>query len=77
MRAYMRDLLLAPDARYRAMLSGSYVELLVRQHLSGGANLGPQLWSLICFERWLQMLPDWQRQRTSHSPTFTPTGLAS
>ena len=77
MRAYMRDLLLAPDARYRAMLSGSYVESLVRQHLSGGANLGPQLWSLICFERWLQMLPDWQRQRTSHSPTFTPTGLAS
>ena len=77
MRAYMRDLLLAPDARYRAMLSGSYVESLVRQHLSGGANLGPQLWSLICFERWLQMLPDWQRQRTSHSPTFTPTGLAT
>jgi asparagine synthase (glutamine-hydrolysing) len=77
LRQYMRDLLLAPDARFRAMLSGPYVESLVRQHLSGGANLGPQLWSLICFERWLQMLPDWTCQRASHLPTFTPTGLTS
>ena len=29
--------------------------------LAGDANLGHQLWSLICFERWLQMLPDWTR----------------
>jgi asparagine synthase (glutamine-hydrolysing) len=61
LRQYMRDLLLPPDARYREMLSGLYVERLVDRHLSGQANLGPQLWSLICFERWLQMLPAWRR----------------
>jgi asparagine synthase (glutamine-hydrolysing) len=63
LREYMCDLLLAPSAGYRAMLSGSFVESLVQQHLNGRANLGPQLWSLIAFERWLQLLPDWQRQR--------------
>jgi len=59
LRNYMRDLLLAPGARYRAMLSGEYVESLVARHLAGAANLGPQLWTLICFERWLQLLPQW------------------
>jgi asparagine synthase (glutamine-hydrolysing) len=78
MREGMRDLLLAPDARYRTMLSGPYVEKMVHSHLSRVANLGPQLWSLICFERWLQMLPAWRDQRTSsHSPTWMPTGLIS
>jgi asparagine synthase (glutamine-hydrolysing) len=78
LRENMRDLLLAPDARYRAMLSGSHVERIVHDHLSRLANLGPQLWSLICFERWLQLLPDWRDQRTSsHSPTWMPTGLMS
>ncbi len=78
LREYMRDLLLAPGARYRTMLSGSHVEKIVHDHLSSRANLGPQLWSLICFERWLQMLPGWRDQRTSsHSPTWMPTGLMS
>ena len=62
LREYMRDTLLAPAARYREMLSGPFVESLVRRHLAGDANLGPQLWSLICFERWLQLLPEWRRQ---------------
>jgi len=30
-------------------------------HLSGRANLGPQLWTILCFERWLQLLPEWTR----------------
>jgi asparagine synthase (glutamine-hydrolysing) len=78
LRDYMRDLLLTRDARYRTMLSASHVERLVHDHLSGAANAGPQLWSLICFERWLQMLPEWRDQRTSsHSPTWMPTGLMS
>jgi len=62
LRDYMRDTLLAPAARYREMLSGSFVEGLVQRHLTGEANLGQQLWSLICFERWLQLLPEWRRQ---------------
>jgi asparagine synthase (glutamine-hydrolysing) len=61
LREYMRDTLLAPDARYRELLSGTFVEDVVRRHLAGHANLGPQLWSLMCFERWLQLLPQWRR----------------
>jgi asparagine synthase (glutamine-hydrolysing) len=59
LRDYMRDLLLLPGARYRDMLSGAFVEALVARHLAGGANLGQQLWSIICFEVWLRRLPEW------------------
>jgi len=59
LRDYMRDLLLARDARYRDMLSGAFVEGLVARHLTGGANFGQQLWSIICFEVWLRRLPEW------------------
>ena len=61
LRELTRDLLLAPEARYRTMLSGTHVEGLVERHLSGRANLGPELWTLICFERWLRLLPEWTR----------------
>jgi len=62
LRDYMRDLLVSPNARYRTMLSAPYVESLVSRHLSGDANLGHQLWSLLCFEQWLRLLPDWTRR---------------
>jgi asparagine synthase (glutamine-hydrolysing) len=62
LRDYMRDMLLEPDARYRTMLSAPYVESLVSRHLSGGANYGHQLWSLLCFEQWLRLLPEWTRR---------------
>ncbi|MBZ5560503.1 MAG: asparagine synthase (glutamine-hydrolyzing) [Acidobacteriia bacterium] len=62
LRDYMRDLLLAPDARYRDMLSAPFVETLVSRHLSGEANYGHQLWSLLCFEQWLRLLPTWTRR---------------
>ena len=70
LRDYMRDLLLAPDARYRAMLSPAYVESLVARHLAGDANFGHQLWSLLSFEQWLRLLPEW-----THS-TREPAALA-
>jgi len=66
LRGYVHDLLLAPAARYRSMLSGAYVERLVAAHLAGEANLGPQLWSLICFERWLQLVTEWRGHRPAH-----------
>jgi asparagine synthase (glutamine-hydrolysing) len=66
LRDYVRDLLLAPDARYRDMLAGAYVEQLVRDHLEERRNLGQQLWSLLCFEEWLRLLPGWTR------PTAAP-----
>jgi asparagine synthase (glutamine-hydrolysing) len=71
LRDGMRDLLLAPGARYRDLLSFAYVEALVKRHLSGEANLGQQLWTLICFERWLQMLPRW-RHRADVGPGAAP-----
>jgi asparagine synthase (glutamine-hydrolysing) len=58
---YMRDLLLSPGARYRDVLSAAHVERMVDAHVSGRAHLGQQLWSLVCFERWLQLLPEWRR----------------
>ena len=61
LRGRMRDLLLAPDAKYRSMLDPAFVARVVERHLSGEANLGQQLWSLMCFERWLQLLPEWRR----------------
>jgi len=56
---YMRDLLLAPDARYRDVLSVPFVERLIARHLDGHANLGQQLWTVMCFELWLRRLPEW------------------
>jgi asparagine synthase (glutamine-hydrolysing) len=61
LRDYVRDLLLDPNARYREMLSGSFVEHLVATQLDGRADVGKQLWALICFERWLRLLPEWRR----------------
>jgi asparagine synthase (glutamine-hydrolysing) len=72
LRDHMQELLLAPDARYRETLSGAFVERLVRRHAAGQANAGPQLWSLICYERWLQLLPGWRRG--AHPPSIPPSG---
>ena len=69
LRGYVRDLLLDPNAKYRAMLSGGFVEGLVARHNSGEANAGQQLWSLICFERWLQLLPEWRTPARESTPT--------
>jgi asparagine synthase (glutamine-hydrolysing) len=67
LRDYVRDLLLAPNARYRDMLSGPFVENLVRDHLSGKRHVGPQLWTLICFEEWLRLLPAWTRSPSAQA----------
>jgi asparagine synthase (glutamine-hydrolysing) len=61
LRDTVRDVLLAPDARCREFLDGAYVATMVDRHLDGRANLGPQLWTLLCFERWLRLLPEWTR----------------
>ena len=62
LRDYVRDLLLAPDARYRDTLSGPFVETLVARHLAGAANYGQQLWSILCFEVWRRRLPEWTKR---------------
>jgi len=71
LRDSVRDLLLAKDARYLDYLSRPYVHRLVSSHLAGEADLGLQLWTILCFEIWLRALPDWTR----HAPRAA-TGVA-
>jgi len=59
LRAYCQDLLLSPSARLRGHVSQSYVRRLVDEHVAHRANHGHRLWTLITFERWLQLLPSW------------------
>ncbi len=59
LRSYVSDVLLPPEAKYRAYVSGTMVEDLLRRHLAGLENRAQELWTLMCFERWLQVLPRW------------------
>jgi asparagine synthase (glutamine-hydrolysing) len=59
LRDYLHDLLLAAGARYGEYLSLSHMRALVELHVSGRADLGLQLWSILCFEVWLRLLPVW------------------
>jgi asparagine synthase (glutamine-hydrolysing) len=59
LRDAVRDLLLSPSARMRGYVSPAYVQRLVDDHLSGSANHGHRLWTLLTFERWLALLPSW------------------
>jgi asparagine synthase (glutamine-hydrolysing) len=68
LRDYLHDMLLGPGARYSPYLARDYVRTLVERHLSGRANLGHQLWSLLCFEQWLRLLPAWRHPSTRVDP---------
>jgi asparagine synthase (glutamine-hydrolysing) len=61
LRDCLHDTLLAPAARSRRYLSQDYVARLIAQHQGGQANHGHKLWTLLTFERWLTLLPAWQR----------------
>ena len=65
LRDYVADLLLSNNARYRTYLSAPYVHALVKRHQAGKINAGLQLWSLLCFELWLQALPGWTRHKVT------------
>ena len=72
LRDYIRDVLLASDARYAAYLSRDTVGKLVRDHQDGRRNLGHQLWTLLTFELWLRLMPEWTR-RTPDLTAVTTT----
>jgi asparagine synthase (glutamine-hydrolysing) len=59
LRDFVRDTLLAPSAHLRGYVRQDRVEHLVEEHLAGRTNAGQRLWSLVCFERWLRLLPAW------------------
>ena len=61
LRDMCRDLLLSPSAKSRSYVSQDYVRTLVDDHQAGRANYGHRLWTLLTFERWLQLMPQWSR----------------
>ena len=61
LREYLSDLLLVGRPLCADYLSLDYVRQLITRHLDGQADLGLQLWSILCFEQWLRILPDWRR----------------
>lgn len=62
LRDILRDTMLSPSARSTPYVSRAFVERLVDDHLAGRANHGHKLWTLLAFERWLALLPEWQAQ---------------
>ncbi len=66
LRDYVRDLLLAPSAALGRYVRPDYVRRLIDDHLAGRTNAGHRLWSLVSFERWLKLLPQWT------APAMTP-----
>jgi asparagine synthase (glutamine-hydrolysing) len=67
LRGYMRETLLAHDARCQDYLSRPELETIVRSHESGERNRGQQLWCLLAFERWLRLLPEWRKARPAQA----------
>jgi asparagine synthase (glutamine-hydrolysing) len=63
LRELAHDTLLAPSARLHAYVHRPYVEALLEEQATGRANHGNRLWTLLTFERWLQLLPSWTRQQ--------------
>jgi asparagine synthase (glutamine-hydrolysing) len=59
LRDFVRDTLLTPSAALRSYVRQDRVRDLVDDHLAGRTNAGQRLWSLVCFERWLRLLPAW------------------
>jgi asparagine synthase (glutamine-hydrolysing) len=54
LRTYMAGTLGSPSARVRAHVSSQALDALVHEHLTGRANLGHPLWTLLTLEVFLQ-----------------------
>ncbi len=63
LRQYVRDTLLSPSAASRPYLKPAAVEKLIDDHQQGRVNIGHRLWTLVCFERWLQQVRVWTAER--------------
>ena len=70
LREYLCDHLIDSGARYQTYLSPVYVHRLVQRHLGGEVDAGMKLWSILCFERWLRLLPGWSGARAASAPAF-------
>jgi asparagine synthase (glutamine-hydrolysing) len=65
LRDFLRDLLLARDARLREYVDQGYVNRLCQAHMSGRADYSARLWTLLTFETWLRSLPHWAGSRVA------------
>jgi asparagine synthase (glutamine-hydrolysing) len=63
LREYVRDTLLASSAASSPYVRPDAVERMIDEHQQGRANVGHRLWTLVCFERWLQQLSVWTARR--------------
>ena len=63
LRSFANDILLGPNARLHQYVSRPYVAKLLDEQAAGEANHGHRLWTLLTFERWLQLLPSWTASR--------------
>ena len=66
LRDFVRDTLLPPTAKLSVYVRHDRVRQLIDDHLGGRINAGQRLWALVCFERWLHLLPAW-RSPAPHS----------
>jgi asparagine synthase (glutamine-hydrolysing) len=57
LRGYVRDLLVAPDARIGEYLRPAAVQRVFQEHVDGRADYEHQLWLLVTMELWLRNLP--------------------
>jgi asparagine synthase (glutamine-hydrolysing) len=60
LRDFVRDTLLPPSARLSGYVRQDRVRQIIDDHLAGRTNAGHRLWALVCFERWLHLLPGWR-----------------
>ena len=60
LRDFVRDTLLPPTAKLSGYVRQERVRQLIDDHLAGRTNAGQRLWALVCFERWLHLLPAWR-----------------
>jgi asparagine synthase (glutamine-hydrolysing) len=60
LREFAHDTLLSPSARLRAYVDPTAVRRLLDEQATRRANHGHRLWTLLTFERWLQLLPGWK-----------------
>jgi asparagine synthase (glutamine-hydrolysing) len=67
LREMLKDHLLDRRARYTAYLNAAMVHRLVETHLAGHVDLGSKLWTILCFERWLRLLPEWSGPMAGHA----------
>lgn len=77
LRDYLRDLLLAHDARLREYVDQGYVNRLCQAHLAGRADYSARLWTLLTFETWLRSLPSWagsHAEKTDQGPWASMRG---